>query len=692
MLNVTIVFKNDWIDQKRKEGVRVVRTVEKWITNDQNLKVKLCTSNIILVELADDYLDNFKAGLGKMVSENFSVSSPSIVFSCEVKQVHEQKNSPEKTRETETQTSGEEAASTDNSSTAPKTTREISLLPELLDRVPFKFSKSFSDYLRETATVVPMLIKMSSLQSFWSQCLLVSIDDGYGMTNFLNSLCQLYAEFGIANVADGKRPTPYEMRIDVDAQGFNIYSGWDKAVETADRMNRNNKKVPGSWPILSLDISAWQNKLHTDEIKKYLRQLNVFGSNFTIVFKIPFVEARAIKVVSEALGDIFSIRPIVVPPTSMEDLVAYATDQLAKRGFSLAEDAKSNVEKMIIQEKRDASFFGYKTMDKLVEKIIFEKAKNNCSSNKEDNDIARSDIATCVLEDDSFEIDPKEELNELIGLDAVKKTIYEIITKIKAHKSMPKNRKRSVKRPAIHMMFTGNPGTGKTTVARIVAELFHKEGILSKGHLIEVKGRDLCAEYIGQTAPKTSGYCRDAYGSVLFVDEAYALFTGVNDSKKDFGYEALTTLVAEMENHRYDLCVILAGYTDEMKTMINGNPGMESRIPYTIEFPNYSREELFRIFFMMVNEGGFKYEKELESAVRDFFKKISDAILSSKDFSNARFVRNLYERTWGKAACRSSLAGEEITLLASDLLGAAEETEFKQLIENKPSKSIGFGS
>ena len=360
--------------------------------------------------------------------------------------------------------------------------------------------------------------------------------------------------------------------------------------------------------------------------------------------------------------------------------------------FGLLILKKSTIEKMIIQEKRDASFFGYETVDKLVDRIIIEKAKYNSIFHKIEHDISRSDIASCVLEDNSVEADPNEELKELIGLESVKKTINEIISQIKIHKSMSKDRKRRVKRPALHMMFTGNPGTGKTTVARIVAELFHKEGILSKGHLIEVKGRDLCAEYIGQTAPKTSGYCRDAYGSVLFIDEAYTLFTGDKDFKRDFGYEALATLVAEMENHRNDLCVILAGYTDEMKTMLKGNPGMESRIPYTVEFPNYSREELFKIFFMMVKGSGFKYEKKLESAVRNFFKKIPDAVLSSKDFSNARFVRNLFERTWGKAACRCSLSKEDIMLLASDLLGAADEGEFKQLMESKPRKSIGFGS
>ena len=572
-----------------------------------------------------------------------------------------------------------------------KTKRAEKLLSDFLGEVPFKYSQEFAEYLRETVAIVPTLQKMSAFESFWSQTLLVSIDDGYGMQTFLDALWQLFSAFGIA--ADGNNKKPYSIEKIVEVgPSHDIYYDWNNVVEMAETMNLENSQSPSKFPILCLNLSLWQNKLNSVETKKYLRKLNELSTNFIIVFKIPFMETRSINAISESLSDLFNIRSIVVPPTSMEDLLNYAKVQLAKRGFTLAEDTKSTIEKMIIQEKRDASFFGYETVDKLVDRIIIEKAKYNSIFHKIEHDISRSDIASCVLEDNSVEADPNEELKELIGLESVKKTINEIISQIKIHKSMSKDRKRRVKRPALHMMFTGNPGTGKTTVARIVAELFHKEGILSKGHLIEVKGRDLCAEYIGQTAPKTSGYCRDAYGSVLFIDEAYTLFTGDKDFKRDFGYEALATLVAEMENHRNDLCVILAGYTDEMKTMLKGNPGMESRIPYTVEFPNYSREELFKIFFMMVKGSGFKYEKKLESAVRNFFKKIPDAVLSSKDFSNARFVRNLFERTWGKAACRCSLSKEDIMLLASDLLSAADEGEFKQLMESKPRKSIGFGS
>ena len=263
------------------------------------------------------------------------------------------------------------------------------------------------------------------------------------------------------------------------------------------------------------------------------------------------------------------------------------------------------------------------------------------------------------------------------------------MTQIKTQKKLAA-KGRKVRRPSIHMLFSGNPGTGKTTVARIVARLLRDEGVLRKGNLIEVRGRDLCGEYVGQTAPKTSAICRDAYGSVLFIDEAYSLFRG-DASDRDYGREALDTLVAEMENHRDDMCVIMAGYTDEMATMLGGNAGLKSRIPFVVDFPNYTKRELGDIFFSMLGDT-FEYEKPLEKAVRGFFDGIPDEVIGERGFSNARFVRNLYERTWGRAAYRSSLDDGDVRILASDLLGAADEKEFKQLLNKNARRPIGFGS
>lgn len=694
MLDVKLEFNAKWLKAMRKKNVRVLIELEEWLKSQKHYKMNSCSTKVMHVEVAEQYLEDFKKSFKEKLTNDYNVPEPEKVCTLIVCAEDNTDGMPfldmvesikslmgRKDDIMEFPASDEEAERPDPGDT----------LKEILLEAPCKYSKELSDFLKETAAVVPMLQKMDSLKSFWNQTLLVSMDDGYGMTGFLGSLCKLYHSLGIASKLYGQKPRAHEMAINVNTLEPNIYSDWDSAVEKAKEMSCKNESTVGAEPVLCLDISAWQNKLTTDDIRKYLRKLNVHGSNFTLVFRIPFVDAHALNDVASALGDVFSVRSLTVPPMSLKDLTEYAKNQLEARNFTLKKDAEQCVEKMILQEKRDASFFGFRTVDKLVEKIIYEKAKSNCAGNKPDRGIAYKDIVSCVVEDDFIQVDPEIKLQELVGLQSVKDKVYQIVAQIKAFKNLSREKKRRMARPSIHMMFTGSPGTGKTTVARIVADLFHKEGILSKGMLVEVKARDLCGEWIGSTSPKTSALCRDAYGSVLFIDEAYSLFKGDRTDKRDYGLEAITALIAEMENHRDDMCVILAGYTDDMTTMLQANAGLKDRIPFTVEFPNYSREDLVKIFFMMVDNGGFKYEQALKRAVKEFFDKIPDLVFASKEFSNARFVRNLYERTWGKAACRCSLGAGDITLLASDLLGAAEENEFKLLQETKPVRKIRIG-
>jgi SpoVK/Ycf46/Vps4 family AAA+-type ATPase len=284
-----------------------------------------------------------------------------------------------------------------------------------------------------------------------------------------------------------------------------------------------------------------------------------------------------------------------------------------------------------------------------------------------------------------------EEMDSLIGLEDVKRRVRELVVSVEAARKLNEQRGGSAP-PCYHMLFTGNPGTGKTTIARIIGKIFRENGLLRVGDLIETNRFDLVGEYIGQTGPKTVQMCRAAMGSILFIDEAYLLSTGRHDDK-DFGREAIGALVAEMENNRDRFMVILAGYSDEMETMLSANPGLRGRIPHRLHFPNYSREELFQIFKMQISRK-FEYDDALITAAEDFFGSLTEDYLNDKEFSNARFVRNLVERIHIKALLRTRgedlPAGTQLPVCAVDLETTLADDDMTRINLREKKVRLGF--
>ncbi len=241
-----------------------------------------------------------------------------------------------------------------------------------------------------------------------------------------------------------------------------------------------------------------------------------------------------------------------------------------------------------------------------------------------------------------------DELNGLVGLRSVKTEIQSIINLVKMQNAREREGLKTIP-VTYHCVFTGNPGTGKTTVARIVAQIYKSLGILKGGHLVETDRSGLVAEYVGQTAVKTNKIVDSALDGVLFIDEAYSLATG---SSNDYGPEAIATLLKRMEDDRDRLIVILAGYTDEMKNFIDTNPGLQSRFTRYIEFDDYTPDELERIFDANLK----KYDFGITDSARAQLKTILRQAYADKDrnFGNARFVRNLFEKTIRNQASRLS--------------------------------------
>ncbi|MBN8633544.1 MAG: CbbX protein [Rhodobacterales bacterium] len=231
-----------------------------------------------------------------------------------------------------------------------------------------------------------------------------------------------------------------------------------------------------------------------------------------------------------------------------------------------------------------------------------------------------------------------EELDrELIGLKPVKDRIRETAALLLVEKAR-KSLGLAHETPTLHMSFTGNPGTGKTTVALKMAGLLHRLGYVRKGHLVSVTRDDLVGQYIGHTAPKTKEVLKKAMGGVLFIDEAYYLYRP--DNERDYGQEAIEILLQVMENMRDDLVVILAGYADRMESFFQSNPGFRSRIAHHIEFPDYSDDELLRIVRHMLAAQNYTLSPEAEAAFGDYIRLRR----TQPHFANARSIRNAFDR------------------------------------------------
>lgn len=229
--------------------------------------------------------------------------------------------------------------------------------------------------------------------------------------------------------------------------------------------------------------------------------------------------------------------------------------------------------------------------------------------------------------------------SSFIGMESLKTTISEIYA---THIMNEKRREIGMKgtKQVLHMFFKGNPGTGKTTVARKLAKLYFQMNILSKGHFVEAERADLVGEYIGQTAQKTRALIQKSLGGILFIDEAYSLARG---GEKDFGKEAIDTLVTHMEDNSDDLVIILAGYPHEMERFLRLNPGLKSRFPFILDFNNYDAPELVRIAKQMVRLREYELTAEAEKKLKNHLNdKVHDG---ERNFSNARYVRNVIERS-----------------------------------------------
>jgi SpoVK/Ycf46/Vps4 family AAA+-type ATPase len=291
-------------------------------------------------------------------------------------------------------------------------------------------------------------------------------------------------------------------------------------------------------------------------------------------------------------------------------------------------------------------------------------------------------VQTVKANDPKTETDPYKELQNMIGLAEVKKVVDQILATGKIEK-MRSDMGLDVYKNSLHMVFTGNPGSAKTSVARLIAEILRGEEILESGRFVEVGRADLIARYVGWTAKTVREKFREASGGILFIDEAYSLVDGSNS----FGDEAINTIVQEMENHREDVIVIFAGYPKRMEEFLQKNEGLRSRVAFHLNFPDYTAEEMQEILELLCKKKGYTLAEDVREKSLQIFKEAC----RHEEFGNGRFARNLLEQAMMNQAKRlfsqyrdRELSKEEMGLLRAEDFDTVASRQYKEV------KQIGF--
>lgn len=402
------------------------------------------------------------------------------------------------------------------------------------------------------------------------------------------------------------------------------------------------------------------------------------------------------KTLIDAIQTNTNYRLLEFPPLNDHELAELIESTAKKSGCSISLEAVKLIMKNVKALPGPKGFNIENSVNNIIEKAFSDKVFSLLNNNESDVSI----LSHLDIQDLGFLNQPQvpkniiknpiSELDGMIGLPDVKNRVRQICNVLTVRK---KKKDHGIQSNPIclHMQFTGNPGTGKTTVARIMGKIFKDLGFLSSGHFIELTRNDLIGEYIGQTTPKVKKALKRSKGGIMFIDEAYSLY---QSSENDYGYEAVSELIKGMEDLKDDMVVIFAGYPKEMEKMVNMNPGLRDRIAFTIEFPDYTPDELIRIFMKMCEDNSYTLTEDALVELKSLISKLYNS--RSENFGNARIIRKIFERLeiiQSSRLCEQNTFNQDdiCKIDLSDILRLYEDLEMQSILKVcKKKKTIGF--
>ena len=670
---ITLCFKFDekWLDRRSSVRKAPLTDLKKYFESiEQGVRVLSADGYSVSVELDESLVDpeSFIRDALAFLAEKHKISAKKMpeVLSVMVTQDDQEEGS-------ETEDEDE-----DEFFSAPVDEEALGDVLSAIERL--RGADEFKEICAEIHRMAPVLREREIRDVVTARAYLFSIDEGFGLNTSVNLLTALLVQerlFRATDIAISAKLIPYDENTDVLAP-----------VEEA------MSQLSGR--IAILDISAWIDMIDSPRFASFMEELGASSDGLIYVFRVPFMEQNILTKISEQLSDVILVRPVSFVPLSNRELKDSAENMLESYGFDAEEDAWEMFRQRMAEEKSDGKFYGIHTAQKIVQDMVYQKLRSMSSdeialqagkSSDEQPElihIYKEDLEG-FIRNRILETPVEEELGTLVSASKLKDDIYKILEDISASKDSD--------RP-MNMRFIGSPGTGKTTVARMVGRLMKEKGLLEDGFLYEHSSKDLIPDSQVQAAPSVMAICTDARGSVLYIDELYHLIDAASEGNES-ALAAIETLTSKMKSGTGDMLIIMAGDEYEMEKLISLDESFREYIPYTLDFPDYSRAELAGIFMDMLRRSGLKEGDGLKNAVEGYFEKLKDGDMRSSDFSNARFVRNLFESTLSKSIMRSQMEGGEKDLVKKEDFMAASSHDVerffaKQSRRPRPGYHIGL--